>query len=135
MMPRKPTRQIRIGNQRTGVVLVGGGLPKDHPMADGSAAPAPVSVQTMTAGYTHDVDKCVAEIHKLHTSGADIVRVAVPEKKDTQALKEILPRRPRCRSWPMCTSTSSGRWRRWRPGCTRSGSTRATSTTGRRWRM
>lgn len=90
MMPRKPTRQIRIGNQRTGVVLVGGGLPKNHPMADGSAAPAPVSVQTMTAGYTHEVDKCVAEIHKLHTAGADIVRVAVPEKKDTLALKEIL---------------------------------------------
>lgn len=52
--------------------------------------PAPVSVQTMTAGYTHDIDKCVAEIHKLQTAGADIVRVAVPEKKDTGALKEIL---------------------------------------------
>jgi len=45
----------------------------------------------MTAGYTHDVDKCVAEIHKLAAAGADIVRVAVPEKKDTQALREILP--------------------------------------------
>src|SRR6185295_18030165 len=54
--------------------------------------PAPVSVQTMTAGYTHDVEKCVAEINRMAAAGADIVRVAVPEKKDTEALKEILPR-------------------------------------------
>ena len=45
----------------------------------------------MTAGYTYEIDKCVAEIHKLAAAGADIVRVAVPEKKDTAALKEILP--------------------------------------------
>jgi len=44
----------------------------------------------MTAGYTHDVDACVREINKLHAGGADIVRVAVPEKKDTEVLKEIL---------------------------------------------
>ncbi len=58
-------------------------------MGDGST-PAPISVQTMTAGYTHTIDKCVAEIHKLTAAGADIVRVAVPEKKDTEALVEIL---------------------------------------------
>jgi len=52
--------------------------------------PAPVSVQTMTSGFTHEIDKCVAEIHKLTAAGADIVRVAVPERKDTQALPEIL---------------------------------------------
>src|SRR5262249_49596824 len=52
---------------------------------------APVSVQTMTAGYTYEIDKCVAEIHQLAAAGADVVRVAVPEKKDTAALKEILP--------------------------------------------
>jgi (E)-4-hydroxy-3-methylbut-2-enyl-diphosphate synthase len=94
MQSRHPTRPVRIGNERTGIVRVGGGLAADHPMAkglpDGPGEPAPVSVQTMTAGYTHDVDKCVAEIHKLHTAGADVVRVAVPEKKDTQALREIL---------------------------------------------
>jgi (E)-4-hydroxy-3-methylbut-2-enyl-diphosphate synthase len=45
----------------------------------------------MTAGYTYEIDKCVAEIHKLAAAGADIVRVAVPERKDTEALKEILP--------------------------------------------
>lgn len=90
MQKRRVTRQIQLGNERTGVVKVGGGLDASHPMADGSEAPAPVSVQTMTAGYTYDIDKCVAEIHKLQTAGADVVRVAVPEKKDTEALKEIL---------------------------------------------
>ncbi len=53
--------------------------------------PAPISVQTMTAGYTYDIDKCVGEIHKLAAAGAEIVRVAVPEKKDTEALREIIP--------------------------------------------
>ncbi len=77
MMQRRTTRQISVGDDRVGRVRIGGD--------------APVSVQTMTAGYTYDVDKCVAEIHKLAAAGADIVRVAVPEKKDTEALKAILP--------------------------------------------
>ncbi|MEO1535658.1 MAG: flavodoxin-dependent (E)-4-hydroxy-3-methylbut-2-enyl-diphosphate synthase, partial [Planctomycetota bacterium] len=87
MFPRKPTRPIWLGNERTGIVQVGGGLP----LKDGTpTVAAPVSVQTMTAGYTHDVDTCVAEINKLAAAGADVVRVAVPEKKDTEALVEIL---------------------------------------------
>jgi (E)-4-hydroxy-3-methylbut-2-enyl-diphosphate synthase len=76
-MQRRPTRKITFGDAAHGFVSIGGD--------------SPVSVQTMTAGYTYDVDACVAEIHKLHAAGADIVRVAVPEKKDTAALKEILP--------------------------------------------
>ena len=82
MTPRRATRQIRIGDDRTGIVAIGGGL---H-----GTTIAPVSVQTMTAGYTHTIDACVAEIHKLTAAGADIVRVAVPERKDTAALPEIL---------------------------------------------
>jgi (E)-4-hydroxy-3-methylbut-2-enyl-diphosphate synthase len=77
MIPRRKTRKIVIGDKQHGFVAVGGD--------------APVSVQTMTAGYTHDIDACVAEIHKLAAAGADIVRVAVPERKDTEALKHILP--------------------------------------------
>jgi (E)-4-hydroxy-3-methylbut-2-enyl-diphosphate synthase len=76
MQPRRPTRQVRVGNDRTGIVLIGGD--------------APVSVQTMTAGYTHQIDAAVAEINRLAAAGADIVRVAVPERKDTEALPEIL---------------------------------------------
>ena len=44
----------------------------------------------MTAGYTHDIDACVREIERYAAAGADVVRVAVPERKDTEALKEIL---------------------------------------------
>jgi (E)-4-hydroxy-3-methylbut-2-enyl-diphosphate synthase len=77
MIQRRQTRKVVVGDQAHGFVAIGGD--------------APVSVQTMTAGYTHEIDKCVAEIHKLAAAGADLVRVAVPEKKDTAALKEILP--------------------------------------------
>src|SRR3982751_3893499 len=77
MSPRRPTRQVIVGDDRVGRVAIGGD--------------APVSVQSMTAGYTYEIDQCVAEIHKLAAAGADLVRVAVPEKKDTAALKEILP--------------------------------------------
>ncbi|MGA2581770.1 MAG: flavodoxin-dependent (E)-4-hydroxy-3-methylbut-2-enyl-diphosphate synthase [Tepidisphaeraceae bacterium] len=78
MIPRRKTRKVVIGDEAHGYVGIGGD--------------SPVSVQTMTSGYTWEIDKCVAEIHKLAAAGADIVRVAVPEKKDTAALKEILPR-------------------------------------------
>src|SRR5881396_1046773 len=80
MISRRKTRKVTVGDSRVGFVSIGGD--------------APVSVQTMTAGYTHEIDKCVAEIQKLAAAGADLVRVAVPEKKDTAALKEILPRVP-----------------------------------------
>ena len=74
---RRPTRAVTLGDDRVGRITIGGG--------------APVSVQTMTSGFTHDVAGCVAEINKLAKAGADVVRVAVPEKKDTEALREILP--------------------------------------------
>src|SRR3989440_2132413 len=80
MIQRRPTRKVTIGDEAHGFVSIGGD--------------APVSVQTMTAGFTHEIDKCVAEILKMSAAGADLVRVAVPEKKDTAALKEILPRVP-----------------------------------------
>ncbi len=41
-----PTRQICLGDDRTGRVRIGGG--------------APVVVKTMTAGYTYEIDACVA---------------------------------------------------------------------------
>src|SRR3954471_9674921 len=77
MIQRRPTRKVTLGDAAHGFVSIGGD--------------APVSVQSMTAGYTYDIDACIAEIQKLAAAGADLVRVAVPEKKDTSALKEILP--------------------------------------------
>ena len=83
MIQRRPTRQITLGDDRVGYVNIGGGK-------DGTT-PAPVSVQSMTTGYTHEIDTCVAEINKLAAAGADVVRVAVPGRTDTDALKEIMP--------------------------------------------
>ena len=64
MLPRRKTRQITVGDDRVGRVRIGGD--------------APIAVQTMTAGYTHEVDACVAEIERYAKAGADVVRVAVP---------------------------------------------------------
>ncbi len=75
MAPRRKTRQVRVGP-----VLIGG--------------VAPVSIQSMTSTYTYEIDKTVAQIHELARAGADIVRVAVPEPRDTEALKHILPQVP-----------------------------------------
>jgi (E)-4-hydroxy-3-methylbut-2-enyl-diphosphate synthase len=80
MQSRRRTRQVIVGDDAHGRVAIGGD--------------APVSVQSMTSGYTYEIDKCVAEIRKLATAGADMVRVAVPEKKDTEALKHIIPQSP-----------------------------------------
>ncbi|MDZ4830140.1 MAG: flavodoxin-dependent (E)-4-hydroxy-3-methylbut-2-enyl-diphosphate synthase [Phycisphaerae bacterium] len=77
MLPRRKTRQVTFGDDRVGYVKIGGD--------------APIAVQTMTAGYTYDIDACVAEINRYAEAGVDIVRVAVPERKDTEALKAILP--------------------------------------------
>lgn len=66
-----------VGDEAHGFVKIGGD--------------AQVSIQTMTVGYTYEIDACVAEIHKLAAAGADLVRVAVPERKDTEALTKILP--------------------------------------------
>lgn len=75
MPPRRITRQVHVGR-----VPLGGG--------------APVVLQTMTTSYTRDVDACIAEVQKLARAGADVVRVAVPEKADTEALRHILPASP-----------------------------------------
>ena len=64
-------RQIFVGD-----VPVGGG--------------APVAVQTMTKTETANLAATMEQIRKVADAGADIVRVAVPERKDTEALKEIL---------------------------------------------
>lgn len=75
MIPRKITHQVSVGG-----VPVGGG--------------APVSIQSMTSTYTYDIDATVTQIRKLADGGCDLVRVAVPQKKDTDALRSILEQSP-----------------------------------------
>ena len=71
MSPRRNTRRVMVGG-----VPIGGD--------------APISIQSMTSTYTHDVDATVAQIRGLAEAGCDIVRVAVPDRKDTLALPAIL---------------------------------------------
>jgi (E)-4-hydroxy-3-methylbut-2-enyl-diphosphate synthase len=67
---RKQTRQISIGG-----VKVGGG--------------APISVQSMTNTFTHDIPATVAQIHRLEAVGCELVRVAVPDQAAVEAIGPI----------------------------------------------
>ena len=67
---RRKTRVINVGS-----VLVGGNNP--------------ISVQTMTNTLTTDVESTSKQINRAVSAGADLVRVSVPDKESTEALKEI----------------------------------------------
>src|ERR671919_941279 len=75
MNPRRPTRQISVGD-----VAVGGD--------------APVSVQSMTTTKTADVDGTLSQIYALAGAGADIVRCTCNEEAAAQGLARIVPRSP-----------------------------------------
>jgi (E)-4-hydroxy-3-methylbut-2-enyl-diphosphate synthase len=76
LIPRRKTRKVIVGDQEHGFVGIGGD--------------SAVALQTMTSTYTWDIDATVRQVNDLHKAGADLVRVAVPDKRDTAALKEIL---------------------------------------------
>lgn len=67
---RRNTRQIQVGTV---------GIGSDYP----------VSVQSMTATVTADVDATLRQIAELTAAGCDIVRVAVPSQDDADALPAI----------------------------------------------
>lgn len=69
-MKRNPTRAVRVGS-----VLLGAG----HPVA----------VQSMCATRTQDVDSTVDQAEAIRLAGGDIVRVAVDNDRDVEALAEI----------------------------------------------
>jgi (E)-4-hydroxy-3-methylbut-2-enyl-diphosphate synthase len=48
----------------------------------------------MTSTYTSDIDATVGQIRRLAEAGCDIVRVAVPDRRDTEALPSILAQSP-----------------------------------------
>lgn len=76
MSLRRKTHKVIVGDRQHGFVGIGGD--------------APVALQSMTSTYTYDIDATVKQINALQAGGADLVRVAVPDKQDTEALKEIL---------------------------------------------
>ena len=68
--PRNPTRSVWAGPLR-----IGGG--------------APISVQSMCATRTRDIDATVRQAEALRAAGADLVRVAVDSKRDALSLAAI----------------------------------------------
>ncbi|MEM9523098.1 MAG: flavodoxin-dependent (E)-4-hydroxy-3-methylbut-2-enyl-diphosphate synthase [Pseudomonadota bacterium] len=72
---RRKSRQIMVGD-----VAVGGD--------------APISVQTMTNTMTTDVSGTIDQIRRVVEAGADIVRVSVPDRDSSTALKEIIRESP-----------------------------------------
>lgn len=77
LAPRKPTRQITVG-QGDKCVRVGGD--------------APITVQSMTTTKTWDIDATMQQIAALTAAGCDIVRVACPTDKDADALAALVQR-------------------------------------------
>src|SRR5512137_487788 len=75
LFPRRATRPIAVGG-----VPIGGG--------------APISVQAMTKTDTRDVRATAAEVRRLAKAGAEIVRLAVPDRAAASALREIRRRSP-----------------------------------------
>jgi len=48
----------------------------------------------MTSTQTHEIDQTVAQVRSLAAAGCDLVRVAVPQKRDTEALPAIIEQSP-----------------------------------------
>ncbi len=74
MIPRK-TRQIRIGK-----IVIGGD--------------APIAVQSMAATQTQDLIATARQIEVLEKAKADIIRIAVDNEKDVEALKVLREKFP-----------------------------------------
>ncbi|MFA6141829.1 MAG: flavodoxin-dependent (E)-4-hydroxy-3-methylbut-2-enyl-diphosphate synthase [Candidatus Omnitrophota bacterium] len=70
MINRRKTKQIKVGG-----VKVGGS--------------APISIQSMAKVETSNVRACISQIKKLENAGCEIVRVAVKNLKDAEAIKDI----------------------------------------------
>ena len=49
----------------------------------------PVAVQSMAATRTQDVKATLRQVRLLEAAGADVIRIAVDSRKDTEALAEI----------------------------------------------
>ncbi len=64
------TRQVNVGGVR-----IGGG--------------APIAIQSMSTFCPTDTARAAAQINALGAAGADIVRVAVPDKKAAEALRDL----------------------------------------------
>lgn len=55
---------------------------------------APITIQSMTTVRTSNVDEVLAQMNKLHEGGCEIIRCAVLDMNDAEALKEITEKSP-----------------------------------------
>ena len=67
---RKKTKSVRVGN-----VVIGDNQP--------------ISVQSMTNTLTTNIKATLKQINDIINEGGDLVRVSVPDKESSDALKEI----------------------------------------------
>jgi len=58
---------------------------------------SPISVQSMCATRTRDVEATIQQVEDLMAAGADLVRIAIDNKPDVEALKVIRDRVPEAR--------------------------------------
>ena len=72
---RKKTKEIKVGD-----VLIGNNNP--------------ITVQSMTNTLTSDAKSTIKQIDQIVSEGADLVRVSVPDKESSEALKEITKHSP-----------------------------------------
>lgn len=70
-LKRRDTKRVNVGS-----IVIGGG--------------SPVSLQSMTNIPIDRIDETVSQIERLHTNGADIVRLALRNEKGVQSLREII---------------------------------------------
>lgn len=69
-LPRNPTRLVTIGT-----ITIGSGQP--------------IAVQSMTATPTRDVEATAGQVRELHEAGADVVRIAIDNRAEAQAVIDI----------------------------------------------
>lgn len=68
---RRKTRVVKVGK-----LMIGG--------------TAPISIQSMTNTEPHDYDATLAQIRDLAEAGAELVRVAIPDKKTLPVFKKLV---------------------------------------------
>jgi (E)-4-hydroxy-3-methylbut-2-enyl-diphosphate synthase len=72
---RRKSKQISVGN-----VLIGGN--------------SPIAVQSMTNSLTTDIQSTIRQVNECAEVGADLMRISVPDKESSEALKQIIPNCP-----------------------------------------
>ena len=55
----------------------------------------PIAVQSMTATRTQDIDATIRQVELLEEAGADVIRIAIDNPKDVEALRIIRDARPK----------------------------------------